>query len=132
MLIESRFPTRMWRDTWFAFRLRLSATRAAAEALVQTRIAQLKRLAFSDIAALPATHSEPVIAASQQCALVVCVQQLPSGRLLVRVHVKRRSLFRPAVVQAERGLLFSTAGYVREITSAEIAEAPNGNGGNIR
>lgn len=120
MLIESRFPTRMWRDTWFAFTLRLSATRAAAEALVETRIAQLQRLAFSDIAALPAAHSEPVVAAGQRCALVVCVQELPSGRLLVRVHVRRRSLFRLAVVQAERGLLFSKIGYVREATCAEL------------
>ena len=115
-----------------AFRLRLSATRAAAEALVQTRIAELKRLAFSDIAALPATHSEPVIAGGRRCALVVCVEELPSGRLLVRLHVRRHSLFRAAVVQAERGLLFSMAGYVREITTAEILHATHGSGENIR
>lgn len=94
-----------------------------ADALIRSRIAQLRTLTFAKAAALPETAAEERVILKRRCALTVFVQHSPyllSDQTLVTVQVARLGVLGVSSYHIERGLVFSPDGSIRDATEEEL------------
>ena len=95
-----------------------SAQDAEMQALIEARIAGLRARSFGEIERLPEALSENIKVGGKAVCLTTFVQRLPAGELLATVQVGRSVL--GVDWHAERGLVFSVSGNVREATASEL------------
>jgi hypothetical protein len=88
--------------------------------MIDARISQLQRMSFNDVAALPNAKGEDVLIDGKKCALTTYVQKLSFGDLLATVQFASPMLLGLGSRHAERGLIFSPTGVVREATPKEL------------
>jgi hypothetical protein len=88
--------------------------------LIQSRLAELRSLSYSDVQGLPEARGHDVIIEGRKCSLTTFVQILPSGELLATVQVAEPRLLGMVSMHMERGLVFGAQGGVRDATAEEL------------
>ena len=91
-----------------------------ADGLIASRIAQLRGLRFDRASMLPEAAGEELLIAGRKCAVTTFRQQLTPADVLVTDQVARRTLAGLASVHAEKGLIFSRDGSVRDASPEEL------------
>ena len=86
------------------------------------RVAELSRLKFGDVSALPDAEGTEVVLAGRKCALTVFRQALSVEECLVTIQLARGVFFDVLSRHWERGLVFTQSGAVREATEEELLE----------
>jgi hypothetical protein len=92
------------------------------DALIRSRIAQLRTLTFAQAAALPETVGEERIILNRKCTLTVFVQLSPyllSEQTLATVQGARLGVLGVSY-HVEGGLVFSPDGSIRDATEEEL------------
>ena len=92
------------------------------ERLLSGRVAELSRLKFGDVIALPEAEGAEVVLGDRKCALTVFRQSLSAEECLVTVQLARGVFFGALSRHWERGLVFTQNEAVREATDAELLE----------
>jgi len=97
-----------------------SAHDSDTQRLLQSRVAELRRLSHAEVARLPESHGDKVVIDGRKCSLTTFVHKLPSGEFLATVQVARPRLFGMLSAHTEHGLVFSADGGVRDAVLEEL------------
>jgi hypothetical protein len=90
--------------------------------LVERRLAEIRALIFQEVHGLPPEARRRERLDGSEVEISESLEHLPSGRLLVRIRLHRISLWRRRQLVCQAGMLFSSTGYVREVTEEELNE----------
>jgi hypothetical protein len=91
-----------------------------AQELIQSRLAELRSLSYSDVQRLPEALGRNVIIQGRKCSLTTFVQKLPSGELLATVQIAEPRLLGMVSMHMEHGVVFGVRGGVRDATAEEL------------
>ena len=103
--------------------------RLEAERVITSRLAQLRRLTYQEVAALPQPSAgEEFVFGGTPCKLWMYVQPsasppLPEDTILVTVQIERERFFGMVSYHTERGLVFSPNAPVRDATEIELRDS---------